>query len=233
MYIFVVLGQSSFEVLSGRRCRTPLNWPDTGERQYFGSDMIQEAEEQVRIVSEKLKTTQSCQKSQYDRKHKAMTYEVGEKAYVRVTPLKGTHRFGIKGKLAPRYIGPFHILAKRREVANQLELPSHLSRVHDVFHVSQLRRCFSDPIHGVDHEMLDLQDNLTYWEYPIRIIDQAERTTRRHNIKFLKVLWSHHFEKEATWEREDRLRLEYPTFFPTDPESRDEILLSGGELSQP
>ena len=114
-----------------------------------------------------------------------------------------------------------------------MELPSHLSRVHDVFHVSQLGRCFADPIRGVDHETLDLQDNLSYREYPIRILDQAERTTRRHNIKFLNVQWSHHSEKEATWEREDRLRLEYPTFFPEDPKSRDEILLSGGELSHP
>ena len=162
-----------------------------------------------------------------------MTYEIGDKAYLWVTPLKGTHRFGIKGKLAPCYIGPFRILAKRGEVAYQLELPPHLSRVHDVFHVSQLRRCFSDPIRGVDHETLDLQDNLTYREYPVRILDQAERVTRRHNIKFLKVQWSHHSEREATWEREDRLRLEYPTFFPPTPESRDEILLSGGELSQP
>ena len=91
-----------------------------------------------------------------------MAYEVGDKAYLRVTPLKGTHCFGIKGKLAPRYIGPFRILAKRGEVAYQLELTPHLSRVHDGFHVSQLRRCFSDPIRGVDHKTLDLQDNLTY-----------------------------------------------------------------------
>ena len=114
-----------------------------------------------------------------------------------------------------------------------MELPPHLSRVHDVFHVSQLRRCFSDPIREVDHETVDLQDNLTYREYPVHILDQAERTTRRHNIKFLKVQWSHHSEKEATWEKEDCLRLEYPTFFPIDPKSRDEILLSGGELSHP
>ena len=85
--------------------------------------MIQKAEEQVRVICEKLKTTQSLQKSQYDHKHKLMTYEVGEKAYLRVTPLKGTHRFGIKGKLAPRYIGPFRILAKQGEVAYQSELP--------------------------------------------------------------------------------------------------------------
>ena len=124
--------------------------------------MIQEAVEQVRIVREKLTTAQSRQQSQYDRKHKAMTFEIDEKAYLRITPLKGTHRFGIKGKLAPRYIGPFRILAKRGEVAYKLELPEGLSGVHDLFHVSQLRRCFSDPIRGVDHETLDLQDNVTY-----------------------------------------------------------------------
>ena len=72
-----------------------------------------------------------------------------------------------------------------------------------------------DPIRGVDHETLDLQDNLSYREYPVRILDQAERTTRRHNIKFLKVKWLHHSEKEATWEHKDRLRDEYPALFPS------------------
>lgn len=121
------LKKAPFEILYGRRCRTTLNWSEIGERQFFGLDMIQEAEEQVRIIRENLKTAQSHQKSQYDRHHNDMTYELGDKAYLRFTPLKGTHRFGIKGKLAPRYIGPFRILAKRGEVAYQLELPPHLS----------------------------------------------------------------------------------------------------------
>jgi hypothetical protein len=127
--------------------------------------------------------------------------------------LKGTHRFGIKGKLAPRYIGPFRILARRGEVAYHLQLPPNLSQVHDVFHVSQLRRCFKDPIRAVDHEMLELREDLSYPEYPIRILDQAERRTRQKSIKFLKVQWSNHSEDEATWEHEDRLREEYPAFF--------------------
>ena len=180
-----------------------------------------------------MKAAQSRQKSYYDSHHRQESYNLDEKAYLRVTPLKGTQRFGIKGKLAPRYIGPFRIVAKRGEVAYQLELPPHLSRVHDVFHVSQLRRCFKDPIREVDHETLDLQDDLSYREYPVRILDSAERVTHRQKIKFLKVQWSHHSEREATWEREDRLRAEYPSFLPTTSESRDEILLSGGELSEP
>jgi hypothetical protein len=98
-------------------------------------------------------------------------------------------------------------------VAYQLELPPNLSQVHDVFHVSQLRRCFKDPIRAVDHEMLELQEDLSYQEYPIRILDQDEHRTRQKAIKFLKVQWSNHSEDEATWEREDRLREEYPTLF--------------------
>jgi hypothetical protein len=98
-------------------------------------------------------------------------------------------------------------------VAYQLELSPNLSQVHDVFHVSQLRRCFKDPIRAVDHEMLKLQEDLSYQEYPIRIIDQAERRTRLKAIKFLKIKWSNHSEEEATWEREDRLREEYPALF--------------------
>src|ERR1041385_6990226 len=172
--------------------------------------MIMEAEEQVRIVRDQLKAAQSRQKSYYDRHHRQESYSLDEKAYLRVTPLKGTQQFGIKGKLAPRYVVPFRILAKRGEVAYQLELPPHISRVHDVFHVSKLRCCFKDPIREVDHETLDLQDDLSYREYTIRILDSAERVTRRQKIKFLKVQWSHHSEKEATWEREDRLRPEYP-----------------------
>src|ERR1044072_10003317 len=157
--------------------------------------MIEETEEKVRIVRNQLKAAQSRQKSYYDRHHREESYKIDEKAYLRVTPLKGTQRFGIKGKLAPRYIGPFRILAKRGQVAHQLELPPHLSRVHDVFHVSQLRRCFKDPIRDVDHEMLDLQDDLSYREYPIRILDSAERVTRCKKIKFLKVQWSRHSKK--------------------------------------
>ena len=93
-----------------------------------------------------------------------MVYQPGQRAYLRVTPMKGTHRFGIKGKLAPRYIGPFRILAKRGPVAYQLELPSNLSQVHDVFHVLQLRRCFKEPSRTVDHELLDLKEDLSYHE---------------------------------------------------------------------
>ena len=129
--------------------------------------------------------------------------------------MKGAHCFGFNGKLAPRYIGLFTILERCGKVAYQLELPPNLSQVHDVFHVSQLCRCFKDPIRAVDHEVLELQQDLSYKEHPVRILDQAERRTCQKAIKFLKVQWSHHSEDEATWEREDCLREEYPTLFPS------------------
>jgi hypothetical protein len=117
------LKMAPFEVLYGRKCQTPLNWSETGERPLVGPEIIQHAEEQVRIVRENLKAAQHRQKSNYDRKRWGLTYQPGDQAYLRVTPMKGTHRFGIKGKLAPRYIGPFRILAKRGHVAYKLELP--------------------------------------------------------------------------------------------------------------
>ena len=102
-----------------------------------------------------------------------------DKAYLRVTPLKGTHRFGIKGKLAHVTLVPFAFSLNVEKFPTNWNYPPHLSQVHDVFHVSQLRRCFKDPIREVDHETLDLQDDLSYREYPIRILDEAERSTRR------------------------------------------------------
>jgi hypothetical protein len=84
--------------------------------------------------------------------------------------------------------------------------------VHDVFHVSQLKKCFKDPGRAVDHETIDLREDLSYQEHPIRILDEAERKTRNKSVKFFKVQWSNHSDKEATWERED-LRSEYPALF--------------------
>src|SRR4051812_31681710 len=132
------LKMAPFEVLYGRKCRTPLNWSGTGERALIGPDIIQHIEDQVHVIREHLKAAQSRQKSNYDRKHKEMVYQPSEYAYLRVTPMRGTHRFGIKGKLVPRYISPFCILSRSGPVAYHLELPPNLSQVHDVFHVSQL-----------------------------------------------------------------------------------------------
>ena len=136
--------------------------------------------------------------------------------YLKVSPLRGMRRFGIKGKLAPRYIGPFAITARRGEVAYQLALPEKLSNVHNVFHVSQLKKCFKKPEEEVQKTSMDnieVKDDLTYEEYPIKILDEQLRTTWSKVIKLCKVQWSNHTEKEATWEREDDLREEFPDLF--------------------
>jgi hypothetical protein len=127
-------------------------------------------------------------------------------------------RFHVKGKLAPRYIGPFKVLGRRREVSYQLELPPELSDFHDVFHVSQLRKCLQVPdkpevFKNIDHRSIHLNQDLTYREKPLRILEETVRLTRRRKIKFFKVQWSNHSDEEATWEREDYLRSEFPYLF--------------------
>jgi hypothetical protein len=117
------LQMAPFEALYGRKCRTPLNWSETGESKVFRPDIIREAEEQVQLICDRLKAAQSWQKSYANPKRRELTFNVGDFAYLHVTPLKGMQHFHVKGKLAPRYIGPFKILARQGEVSYQLELP--------------------------------------------------------------------------------------------------------------
>ena len=134
--------------------------------------------------------------------------------------MKGVKRFQTREKLAPRYIGPFPVMARVGTVAYQLELPPELSEVHNVFHISQLRRCILPPEKRTDRVERELPNNLTYEEKPIRILDQTERVTRSKEIWFYKVQWEHHTEEEATWEREEFLRTAYPEWFSQATESR-------------
>jgi hypothetical protein len=126
--------------------------------------------------------------------------------------MKGVKRFGVKGKLSPRYIGPFPILDKCGKVAYKLELPLSLAGVHDIFHVSQLKKCLKALVDVVLPEVAPLDMDLTYPEHPIKILDQKSRVTRRKTIKFYKIQWSNHTKGEATWESEDFLRFHHPDF---------------------
>ena len=139
------LKMSPFEALYGRRCRTLLRWSEVGERSLFGPDMIKEAEEQVAKVRENLKATQSRQKSYADTQRRLLKFQPGEYAYLKVSPIRGTQRFQVRGKLAPRYIGPYQIIEKIGAIAYRLELPLEMADVHDVFHVSQLKKCLRVP----------------------------------------------------------------------------------------
>jgi hypothetical protein len=127
--------------------------------------------------------------------------------------MSGTHRFKVTGKLAPRYVGPFRIVDRKGEVAYQLELPPQLSDVHNVFHISQLKKCLRVPEEQLPLEELDLGDDLSYSEKPVRILDTAEPITHNKVIKMCRVQWSHHTEDEATWEHEEELKADYPELF--------------------
>jgi len=186
----------------------------------FGPEIIKETERQVQIVRENLKVAQSRQKSNADTRHRELTFEEGEFVYLKVSPIRGLHRFKVKAKLSPHYIGPFKILSRKGEVAYELELPSQLSDVHNVFHISQLKRCLRVPEEELPLVELNVQDDLTYTEHPVRILDTLERITKSKRIRMCNVQWSHHAEDEATWEREDELQAEFPQLFANPAESR-------------
>ncbi|WVZ54124.1 LOW QUALITY PROTEIN: hypothetical protein U9M48_004977 [Paspalum notatum var. saurae] len=152
-------------------------------------------------------------KSYADNRRRDLEFAVGDYVYLKVSPIRGLRRFKVKGKLAPRYIRPFKIIDRKGEVAYQLELPDKLSGVHNVFHISQLKKCLRVPEEQLQEDELNVQDDLTYTEYPVQILETAERTTRNRVIKMCKVKWSHHTAEEATWEREDDLRADYPELF--------------------
>jgi hypothetical protein len=201
-----------FEALYGRRCRTPLNWSEPGEKYFFGPDLVKDAEEKVQVIQQNLQMAQSRQKSYADKRRRSLIFHVGDHVYLKVSPMKGVTRFGVKGKLAPRYVGPFPVLERCGLVAYKVQLPESLSAVHNVFHVSQLKKCLRLPEQVVDVSDVNLEPDLTYSEHPIRVVDQKDRVTRRKIIKFYKVQWNQHSEDEATWESKDYLMEHFPQF---------------------
>jgi hypothetical protein len=166
-----------FEALYGRKCRTPLNWVEAGERRYYGIDFVKEAEEQVRTIKIHMATAQSRQKSYVDHRRKPIEFEVGDFVYLNVSPMKSVQRFGVKQKLALRYVGPFQIIGKSGAVTYKIQLPPEMSAIFNVFHVSQLKKCLRVPKERVPLGDIKLESDLTYEEKPVRVIDIRERVT--------------------------------------------------------
>ncbi|XP_075499247.1 uncharacterized protein LOC142537633 [Primulina tabacum] len=170
----------------------------------------------VSIVSDRdprMKTAQPRQKSYADIRRRPLEFEVGDQVFVKIAPLKGIMRFGRKGKLSPRFIGPFEILDRIGERAYRLALPPDLDRVHNVFHVSMLRKYISNPSHVHRHEPLDLMPNLTYQEVPIQILDRKVKVLRNKEIGIIKIFWRNQLVEEATWEPEEEIKQRYPELF--------------------
>ncbi|KAJ8750345.1 hypothetical protein K2173_014260 [Erythroxylum novogranatense] len=177
---------------------TPICWDEEGDRQLLGLELIQMTVEKVNLVKQRLKAAQDRMKSYVDAHRKEMEYEVGEKVFLKMSPWKGVLRFGKKGKLSPRYVGPYEIFERIGSLAYRLALPPELSQIHDVFHVSMLRRYRSDPSHIIQASEVQLRDDLSYEELPVEILDTKEKVLRNKTVQLVKVLWRNHSVEEAT-----------------------------------
>jgi hypothetical protein len=171
------LKMTSFEMLYGCRCRNLLFLSETGEWKVFGPNILQEAEKQVCMVGENLQIAQSRQKTYADHRRRQLSFEIGDFVYLKVSPVRGLCHFKVRGKLALRFIGPFKIMEKREEVAYQLKLSSQLSNVHNMFHVSELKKCLCVLEEQIPMEDLDAKEDLSYQEYPVKILETSERVT--------------------------------------------------------
>ena len=153
----------------------------------MGPQLIQKDADNIRIIRQRLLTAQSRQKSYADRRRRDLEFEVGEHVFLKVSPTKGVMRFGQRGKLAPRFIGPFEILQKVGPVAYRLALPPALASIHDVFHVSMLRRYIRDPSHVISYQPLQLRDYVTFREQPTQILKREEHVLRNKIIPLVKI----------------------------------------------
>nr|GFD04397.1 putative reverse transcriptase domain-containing protein [Tanacetum cinerariifolium] len=171
--------------------RAPIYWDQVGERVIEGPEMIEVTNAKVAISKEKLKEARTCQKSYADKHRRELEFQTGDHVFLKVSPARGIRRFGIKGKLSPRFIGPFEILNRVGEVSYRLALPPQLSYVHDVFHVSLLKGYKYHPLHVISYPLDQIQIDLSYVEE-----------------------WRNHPEREATWETEESIRTSYPHFLP-------------------
>jgi hypothetical protein len=180
-----------------------------------GPEIVDDTTKKIKIIQERLKAAQSRQKSYADAKRRPLKFEVGDRVFLKASPMKGVIRFGKRGKLQPRYLGPFEVLEKVGEVSYRLALSPELSYVHDVFHVSMLRRYL--PNSNEEYLVstpIELQKDLSYEEKPVKIIGRKEKVLRNKVIPLVKVWWTNHRGGEATWETEEDMLKKYPYLFP-------------------
>ncbi|GJZ71181.1 putative reverse transcriptase domain-containing protein [Tanacetum coccineum] len=202
-----------FEALYGRKCRSPVCWTEVGEAQILGPELIQETTEKIIQIKQRMQAARDRQKSYADLKRKPMEFQVGDKVMLKVSPWKGVVRFGKRGKLNPRYVGPFKVLEKVGEVAYKLELPEELSRVHNTFHVSNLKKCHADEPLAVPLDGLHLDDKLHFVEEPLEIVGREVKRLKRSRIPLVKVRWNSKIGPEFTWERENQFEKKYLHLF--------------------
>ena len=179
---------------------------------------MEQRTEKIRVIRAQMKAAQDRQKSYADKRRRALEFDVGDYVFLKVSPRRGIRRFGMAGKLQPRFVGPFEIVERVGLLAYRLLLPPQLQSVHDVFHVSMLRKYVPNPQHIFDQlpAELELREDASYVATPMAILDRKEKVLRSRVIPYVKVQWQHHTPEEATWELEAEMRRSYPQLF-ADP----------------
>ncbi|GJY05655.1 reverse transcriptase domain-containing protein [Tanacetum coccineum] len=202
-----------FKALYGRKCRSPVLWAEIGEGSLIGPELVQEMTDKAVAIKERLQAARDRQKSNADNRRKPLEFEVGDRVMLKVSPWKGVVHFGKKGKLAPRYVGPFKILERIGPVAYRLRLPEELSGVHDTFHVSTLKKCLAYTSLHVPLNEIKVDKTLRFIEEPAEILDREVKSLKHSKISLVKVCWDAKRGPEFTWEREDFMKSKYPQLF--------------------
>nr|GFA32565.1 putative reverse transcriptase domain-containing protein [Tanacetum cinerariifolium] len=179
-----------FEALYGRKCRSPICWSEVGESQLTGLELVRETMKKIVQIKNRLLTARSRQKSYANLKRRLTEFEVGDKVMLKVSPWKGVIRFGKRGKLSPRFIGPFKVIERIGPVAYKLELPNKLRGIHETFHVSNLKRCFVNDDVVILLDEVQLADKLHFVEEPVEIMDREVKRLKQSQILIVKVRWN-------------------------------------------
>ncbi|GJT24072.1 putative reverse transcriptase domain-containing protein [Tanacetum coccineum] len=177
-----------FEALYGRKCRSPIMWAEVGEGHLIGPELVQETIEKITQMNDRLKAARDRQKSYANKRRKPLEFSVREHVLLNVSPWKGVVRFGKKGKLAPRFVGPFEITERIDSVAYRLRLPEELNGVHDTFHVSNLKKCLPDPTLQIPLDEIRVDAKLKFMEEPMEILEREFKKLKRSRIAIVKVL---------------------------------------------
>ncbi|GKC40537.1 hypothetical protein Tco_1052921, partial [Tanacetum coccineum] len=204
---------TSFEALYGRKCRSPVCWVEVGDAHLTGPAIIHETIENIVQIKSRIQAARDRQKSYANIRRKPLEFQVGDRVMLKVSPWKGVVRFGKRGKLNPSYVGPFKVIERVKTVAYKLELPQQLSRVHNTFHVSNLKKCLSNESLVIPLEELRVDDKLHFVEEPVEVMDREIKQMKRSRIPIIKVRWNSKRGPEFTWEREDQFKQKYPHLF--------------------